>query len=219
VTEREQAALREMRKFVEADQAAEHERQWQPVKEQQEEFEKNVKEYRKLLRDLTLTRPLQEFEPTIFDGIPKSQDDVPIDQALSVAKFAVGSDSRYAGLQEHERAEVGKLLHKFVRRNKLDALRPESWRRAFEVLSFSGAIKTAPEPQPEPAPEQPDVRPEPEAPEQSKRDTMTGVDPATGEPREYSTFEIERMSSEEYKNVFIGQYRTPRINDVITRQP
>lgn len=95
-------------------------------------------------------------------------------------------------------------LFSYLTRNKIAICTSEMYRRAAEKLRDHGLLQEQPEPEPQPEPIQ---TPEPEPAPQ----IFTGIDQVTGQPREYTAWEVERMDSETFRRVFnLGK---PRLLD------
>lgn len=94
----------------------------------------------------------------------------------------------------------------------------ETFQSAWERLRSLGFIEERPAPvlEPEPIPVE---QPEPSAEElrqQRRQDYVTKIvvtDPRTGEG--YTEYQLDRLSADEYRRLMIGEFRTPRITDVI----
>jgi len=88
-----------------------------------------------------------------------------------------------------------------------------AWLRLREL----GMIEERPAPLLEPTPESQEPQPDPEElREQTRNEYRTKVivtDPRTGQ--EYTEYQLDRLPADEYKRLMLGEFRTPRITDVI----
>jgi hypothetical protein len=88
-----------------------------------------------------------------------------------------------------------------------------AWLRLREL----GMIEERPVPVSEPTPESQEPQPDPEElREQERNEYRTKVvvtDPRTGQS--YTEYQLDRLPADEYKRLMLGEFRTPRITDVI----
>jgi hypothetical protein len=93
----------------------------------------------------------------------------------------------------------------------------EVFAQAYERLFELGLLEQRPAPAPEPISEPQVPQPDPEELRQQKRnDYLTKIvvtDPRTGEG--LTEYQLDRLPSDEYKRLVLGEFRTPRITDVI----
>lgn len=92
----------------------------------------------------------------------------------------------------------------------------ECCRLAWLRLRELALIEQRPAPVQEPTPE-PQPQPDPEELRQQKRNEyltkIVVTDPRTGQG--YTEYQLDRLPADEYKRLMIGEFRTPRITDVI----
>jgi hypothetical protein len=88
-----------------------------------------------------------------------------------------------------------------------------AWLRLREL----GMIEERPAPLLEPAPESQEPQPDSEELREQKRNEyrtkVVVTDPRTGQ--DYTEYQLDRLPADEYKRLMIGEFRTPRITDVI----
>ena len=191
-------AWREEWRQIEEKERLERER---PLREAEEQLKKTARELGEFTRKIALTEPIDRYDETALTGVPRSDSDPGLVAALAAAKPWAANEPRYTRLSPGQRAEVGESLYQFIVRNRLDALRPESWKRAFEILYHVGAI-------PNPAEEPPDPEvvaeePEPQSVTQAApAEIEQGWDIVTGEPRTYRRREVDAMDSLTYRKTF-----------------
>ena len=93
----------------------------------------------------------------------------------------------------------------------------EVFTQAFERLSDLGLLEQRPAPVPEPISKSQEPQPDPEELRQQKRNEyltkIAVIDPRTGEG--LTEYQLDRLPADEYKRLVLGEFRTPRITDVI----
>ena len=93
----------------------------------------------------------------------------------------------------------------------------DCFRLAWLRLRELGLIEERPAPVSEPTSESQEPQPDPEElREQNRNEYRTKVvvtDPRTGQ--DYTEYQLDRLPADEYKRLVIGEFRTPRITDVI----
>jgi hypothetical protein len=91
---------------------------------------------------------------------------------------------------------IATVIDYFVR-NKINIISASTLERAVERLKAFHLFEERPAPEPEPEEEQ-----QPMVVEPPKAETFIGIDPTTGRDREYTSREVEAMSSDEYRRAF-----------------
>jgi hypothetical protein len=103
------------------------------------------------------------------------------------------------------------VLSEYFARNLTEIVDKEMWHAAYEKAKALDLLKLGPDPQPEPIQQQ-EQESEPERLPQSFRqptayrretqETYRGIDPNTGQERDYTQVEVDLMSADLFKKVF-----------------
>jgi hypothetical protein len=202
ISERDRQSLREARAFAAAEEAAEQELIEAPIRAATERL--NV-------AHLGLFKVMQERITTLEDVDENGVSLVWIDPgyvgielprstaaAVNVDNFVefVRKTPWYWNIPEN-----GTILTQYLLRNGVEIASPEMYRRAALRLREYHLLKERPPaPEPEPPQERPfvNLRVSPSA----EPPTYTGWDDATGEEREFTQREVDRMSADEYRRTF-----------------
>jgi len=179
---RQQLEIHQFHQEQEQEQLAAREAAEKPLRDAEAALQSTARQLYTTLRDIALTEPLDSYETDALAGIPRSTDNHGSPAALESSRAWATKEPRYTRLAEDQRIEVGQLLHDFVKRNELDPLSEQSWKRAFEILVYIGAVPVATEAEIYPEPEQVTAQPE--------------VDPT----------EAERQRREEYHTKIVAHY-------------
>jgi hypothetical protein len=141
---------------------------------------------------------------------------MPIEQARDFAKTAAAqfvkeNPEYYATMNNFE------TIVAYLTTNGVNIPDKNVFAQAFSRLTELGLLEQRPAPVQEPIPEPQEPQPDPEVLRQQKRNEyLTKVvvtDPRTGQG--YTEYQLDRLPADEYKRLMIGEFKTPRITDVI----
>jgi hypothetical protein len=195
--EREESEQRRIQREREERQAAE-------LAEVEEQFKKTTNQIAETIRERLLTQKDDEFEidPSTFKPLPSgvSAEDYNTQQV----KLFLQENADYFPCQENLEA-----MTSYIQRNgpNLKLVSAVQWAWAYRRLSEYGILKPRPAPESfqRPQPVRINLEFEQRKPEQEKptgSKIFIGRDPETGRDREYTSREIDRMSSKEYARTF-----------------
>jgi hypothetical protein len=109
-------------------------------------------------------------------------------------------------------------MKSYIESQRIAIPNQDVFKQAFERLSALGLLEQRPVPETEPAvPEHEEPQLDPEELKRQKqqqyRTEIVITDPRTGQG--YTEYQLDRLPADEYKRLMIGEFRTPRITDVI----
>lgn len=183
----------ERRKFLEEfekEEAAKREEAMRPIREAQARFESTAKELAQFTKNAIVNGPDPDFVcPASVAGKTMSFSDARKFTAAESAKF-IDSTPDYFPCQQNFQTIVD-----YMTRNGIQIADAATFKLAYERLREYGLLQERPAPEPEPEPaEEPEPQPEP-----PKSLTFDGIDLDTGEPRIYTEWELNHMTSDEMK--------------------
>lgn len=190
--ERERIALREHRAQVEAEEQAEKDRIEAPIRAAQEKLNQTHRElYSQIRERIAHGRDREIFVSPALARASMIHEQAAKHNAASGREFLSRNSWFY-----NSPANLDMLIQYFVR-NGINVIDAEMWERAAERLD---EYHLFPEKRSLPQPELV-IEPQPE-PEPTGPTLYTGVDWTTGNERQFTQREIDRMSSAEYKRAF-----------------
>ena len=113
--------------------------------------------------------------------------------------------------------ELVAMISSYYDKHRLRAVGLEMLENLVSRIEQAGLLPQAPSPEPRPTPQPPPVKPK-KAPAPSKPQPQIGRDQTTGLDREFSQFEVDRMSSDMYRRVF-GLYGAAKPRFIDARLP
>jgi hypothetical protein len=192
--ERDRIAIREYQVQVEKEEKEAEGRRLAPIRKAEAELQKTADELARIIRVNLLAAP----DPDVYIDPRTVGKRVPLAQAqrlavLAAEEFLKRNPDYYICPENFE------TIRQYFAINDCELLTAEMYEAAFVKLRNAGLIREAPEPEPEPEPiNEPEQEQKPEQPSRNS----TGYDLATGELREYTPWEVEQMTANEFRRVF-----------------
>jgi hypothetical protein len=193
MTERERQSLRAWREEVEREERAEREERERPIREAQDKLAETHRQLASVYRErLTVgTDPDVYVDPRVGAGVRMTEQQAAAFNAAEWKTFIQSHPEFYAS-----DANVA-ALGEYFDRNNLRLITASMLEKLAQRFADLGLLEERP------IPELPDPEPEPEEPQTPQTpEPHIGIDPETGLEREYSQFEVNRMSSEQYRKAF-----------------
>jgi hypothetical protein len=191
--DRDRRSLREFREQEAERERLEREEQERPIRELTAELNQTHRRLAQIEREYltgTVPDPERYLDPVVGPDVRMSASDAREFNGRQAELYAQSHPELY------KCQELVDLVNSYFAKESIQIVTAAMLERLINRFADAGLLPERPvEPEPDPVVE-PEILAEP-VPE-----TYEGIDPSTGEQRTYSAWQVDRMSSDEYRRVF-----------------
>jgi hypothetical protein len=203
IADRHREWLRGVQEYQDAErkkEEAEREKAERPLRQAEQRLTETYRKLREVARQAALSeRGDAEWRvPTELEGLSL---DYNLAKAINGDAFRQFLQENQEYAAEYDCPEARDLVTDYLLRQGCQIANVEAYERAFRRLVEAGLLEPKPKPQPIPAPvalEETEFLPGPEP----ESEFYEGIDLATGRPKTYTRYQVNRMSADVYKRTF-----------------